>query len=399
MTIKAIVQRFSGKLKPITQPFNRTEAASADLVTSPLDASINLLEQQLVALADYYRQAPSLYLDTYLQALDESLELLKSNQCWELFTHYSNQRLALYQGLNNTQLNSYRHNYIEALIDHIAILTQTTQETALDPSPQQLSKADLELYDSFHLTALDCYLNNLDKTTHPQQALAISQQMLTISKRAMQYSNNNERQQEYLYCLDNHLRLLNQLDQHLTTEHPVSDYYQQAMSLYQHLYQQGNGYERPYAQLLVSYNQHLIKQQQLKQALVYNQLIINQCLQQLQNDPDNFTGYLYFTALEQLTYCLDNSHHPELAQQLFQQATVIFAQLIEQDPTASQQANYAFILSHYAKYLAQNNQRQLAISYSKQSVAIYIELLSQSPQYELASEKALIQYQLLTEQL
>lgn len=264
---------------------------------------------------------------------------------------------------------------------------------------QPLEKTDLELYDSFQLTALDCYINTLDKTQHQQQTLAISQEMLNISKRAMQQSTNIQRQQEYLYCLQNYLQLPSQLNISTEASGELIDHCQQALTIYQALYQQGTGYERPYAELLIHYNQLLDQQQQLKQAITCNQQIINQCLQSYQQDPENFTGYLYRTALELISNNLDKTAQSPLAEQLFKQAVEVFAELTEQDPSETQQANYAYTLTQYAKYLAQNQQIKQAIAYSQQSVTLYIELLSQSTDYELASEQALIQYQILTGQI
>lgn len=393
MIFKTIMQRFSHTLTQRCknkQPQQMQQTHHHTASHSQTDS----MPAQLTTLQQHYQQNPSQYLTPYLQQLNQHLQYLITQRDPQA-EYYYQQLITLYQSLPVEQLQQHSQDYADTLMDYALYTTEIEPHT----NPPPLEKTDLELYDSFQLTALDCYINSLDKTQHYPQALAISQEMLTISKRAMQQSTNIQRQQEYLNCLQHHLQLQTQHNLTTETNGELIAHCQQALSLYQTLYQQGTGFERPYADLLTHYNQLLNQPQQLSQAIACNQQIISQCLQHYQQDPDNFTGYLYRTALELISHNLDNTAQSPLAEELFKQAVEIFAELTEQDPSETQHANYAYVLTQYAKYLAQNQQTQQAIAYSQQSVALYIELLSQSAAYESASEQALIQYQILTGQI
>lgn len=402
MTVKATQHRFSEQLKctPQDPNFNAQSIEYIPVLTIPAP-QCSLQEQQLITASLHYQQDPVNYVDDYLKTLKNYIRFLQQTNNNEQLVFYFKQLLATYESLNEQQLTQYAVDYADALMDYALFEANSRQDLNKRQqdvlSKEELANSQLEITNNGYLTALGSHINKLEKTENLKQALTVSQEMLQISKMAMQQTNNIEQRQQYLYCLSNYLLLVSQLPKPLDNPQSIAAYYKEALTLYQQLYEQSNNSERLYADILIRYNQFLVAQQNLAELISCNQHIIELCLERYNKDSTSFTGYLYMTCLKQLANYMEASCNLPLTQQLFKQASDIFQALLARDPTDEiKQANCAYVFYQLAYCLVKNGYRQEAINYSQQSLELHIELLSLYPQYELASEQALIQYQMLT---
>lgn len=382
-----------------------------DVLQAELDKPIPLLTvvapqmspqaSQLLSMSLLYHEDPATHLEDYLQHLIHYVHWLQQGDNKLLQTFYMKILLDTYERLPKQQLARYTADYAEILMDYelcLAEVNSNQDKPMLALAGTNSEEADRStLSDSFYLTALDCYVNNLEKSHRLPEAIAISQQMLNLSKQAMQQDNSLEQQQQYLYCVNNYLLLVNQLSAPSENPQAIADCYKEALSLYQQLDRQGRGNERGYANLLSQYNDFLAQHQDWAELISYNQHIIDHCVKLYHQAPEEFTGFLYINCLKQLTQYLEASYNLPLAEHLFKQASFIFQALLALDPSDEiAQANCAYVFNQLAYYLMQNGQKEEAISYSQQSVTLYIELLSLYPHYESASEQAYRQYHTLT---